>query len=83
MTAPFPGPDATLAEVQAWREERAQEHHAEVVATARARRAAARGKCSSCGRDGHRRGHAVCPNYDTPWRWEPIGEVRGAKASTP
>ncbi len=67
-----PGPDATREEVD--------RYHAAVSAErTRARRSEAnrhdRSTCSSCGRRGHRRGVAACPNYRSPWRWLDKGAV--------
>lgn len=65
-------PDATREEVELY------------LAAARAERTRARrseanrhdrSTCSSCGRRGHRRGVAACPNYDSPWRWLDKGAV--------
>jgi len=71
----MPGPDATRAEVAAWearQRAKARSDRARVAALSANR------TCSSCGEQGHVRGNSVCPNYDTPVRWQKRGKIWGA-----
>jgi hypothetical protein len=68
----YPPPDASAVQVAQWKAE--QEKRARSRRVSEANRSANRA-CSSCGRRGHVRGNACCPNYDSPWRWLDHGAV--------
>lgn len=68
----FPDPNASREEIERYMrgmsEARQQQRQAARLASFGKRR------CSSCGIEGHSRGVAICPNYNTPWRWLDKGD---------
>lgn len=71
MIVPFPPPDATREEVDAYEKARAKQARSD---RARVANLSANRTCRSCGDKGHRRGDACCPNYGTPVRWQAHGK---------